>query len=145
MPILLFTILLVIFPERTFEAKYTAVNTVDYTVEKFVVYDSLKVDVTWYTSSIRETDSTPFITASGSRVRNGIIAVSHDLLNRFEYGDSLYVKNMGWFEVQDCMHHRWTNTIDIWCGSYEHAIQNGRQTKWIFWNFREKTASLLML
>ena len=57
--ILLTVILLVIFPEKVFEAEYQ----VTYEIEQVVLCDSLKVDVTWYTSSVYETDSTPFITA----------------------------------------------------------------------------------
>ena len=133
--ILLPAILLVIFPERVLEAEYR----VRYKTEKVVVCDSLKVDVTWYTSSVRETDSTPFITADGSRVRDGIIAVSRNLLDYFEYGDSLYVEELGWFEIRDCMHHRWMNAVDIWSNDREYALQKGRVQKWICWNFREET------
>ena len=107
--------------------------------KKIVLRDSLKVDVTWYTSSVRETDSTPFITADGSRVRDGIIAVSRNLQDYFAYGDSLYIEDLGWFEVRDCMHQRWINSVDIWCDDREYALQNGRVQKWMFWNFKEET------
>ncbi|MFC1692729.1 3D domain-containing protein [Candidatus Latescibacterota bacterium] len=132
---LLSVVFLVLFPERVLEKEYT----VKYKIENIVLCDSLKVDVTWYTSSVRETDLTPFITADGSRVRDGIIAVSRNLLDYFEYGDSLYVEDLGWFEVRDCMHNRWMNSVDIWCNDREYALQNGRVQKWICWNFREET------
>ncbi|MFC1528761.1 hypothetical protein ACFL5B_02510 [Candidatus Latescibacterota bacterium] len=112
---------LVIFPEKVFEAEYQ----VKYKTEKIVLCDSLKVDVTWYTSSIRETDSTPFITADGSRVRDGIIAVSKNLLEYFDFRDSLFVEDLGWFEIRDCMHQRWMNAVDIWCYDRDYALQNG--------------------
>ena len=70
--ILLPVILLILFPERVFEKEYQ----VNYIKKKVVLRDSLKVDVTWYTSSVKETDSTPFITADGSRVRDGIFVES---------------------------------------------------------------------
>ena len=133
--ILLPVVLLILFPESVFEKEYQ----VNYIKKKVVLRDSLKVDVTWYTSSVKETDSTPFITADGSKVRDGIIAVSRNLLNYFEYGDSLYVEDLGWFEVRDCMHQRWMNTVDIWCNDRDYALQNGRIQKWICWNFREET------
>lgn len=139
-PVLLFAVLLVISPVRVFEAE----NTFSYEIKKVATYDSLKVDVTWYTSSVQETDSTPFVTADGSRVKDGIIAVSHNLLAVFEYGDSLYVEDLGWFEVHDCMHQRWMNAVDIWCGDSTDARQNGRQQKWIYWNFREETIWLII-
>jgi len=132
---ILLPLLLVLFPEKVLEKEYQ----VNYIKKKVVLRDSLKVDVTWYTSSVKETDSTPFITADGSKVRDGIIAVSRNLLDYFEYGDSLYVEDFGWFEVRDCMHQRWMNTVDIWCNDREYALQNGRIQKWICWNFREET------
>ena len=133
--ILFSMLLLVLLPENVFESEYQ----MPYKIENIVLYDSLKVDVTWYTSSVIETDATPFITADGSKVREGIIAVSHDLLNEFEYGDSLYVEDLGWFEVRDCMHQRWINSVDIWCNDKMLAQQNGRVHKLIYWNFREET------
>ena len=132
--ILLSMILLVLFPEKVFEAEYQ----VKYKTEQIVLCDSLKVDVTWYTSSIRETDSTPFITADGSRVRDGIIAVSKNLLDYFEFRDSLFVEDFGWFEIRDCMNQQWMNAVDIWCYDRDYALQNGRVQKWIYWNFREE-------
>jgi len=129
--ILLPMIFLMLFPEKVFEAEYQN----KYKTEQIVLCDSLKVDVTWYTSSILETDSTPFVTADGSRVRDGFIAVSQNLLDYFEYGDSLFVENLGWFEIRDCMHHRWMNAVDIWCNDREYALNNGRVHKWIYWNF----------
>ena len=133
--ILLPVVLLVLFPERILEKEYQ----VKYIKKKVVLRDSLKVDVTWYTSSVRETDSTPFITADGSQVRDGIIAVSRNLLDYFTYGDSLYIEDLGWFEVRDCMHQRWINSVDIWCNDRDYALQNGRVQKWICWDFREET------
>ena len=132
--ILLSMILLVLFPEKVLEAEYQ----VKYKTKQIVLCDSLKVDVTWYTSSVRETDSTPFITADGSRVRDGIIAVSHDLLKHFDYGDSIYVEDLGGFEIRDCMNHRWKKAVDIWCNDKNYARQNGKVKKLIYWNFREE-------
>lgn len=133
--ILLPVVLLILFPGRVSEQEYK----VKYVKKKVILSDSLKVDVTWYTSSVRETDSTPFITADGSRVRDGIIAVSRNLLDYFTYGDSLYIEDLGWFEVRDCMHQRWINSVDIWCNDREYALQNGRVQKWMCWDFREET------
>ena len=55
-------------------------------------------------------------TASGVGCRPGICA-----MNRFEmkelgikYGDTIYVKGLGSYQVQDCTADHITNTVDIW-------------------------------
>jgi len=111
-----------------------------YNEEISVVCDSLEVDITWYTSTVEECDDTPFITADGSRVRHGIVALSRDLLEHLDYGDSLYVENIGWYEARDTMHRRWRNRIDVWCDDRSVAINNGIQQSTIKYNFREVTS-----
>jgi len=44
------------------------------------------VIITAYTPSVWETDSTPFITASGKRISESYVAVSRDLLPKFPFG-----------------------------------------------------------
>src|SRR6056297_1393369 len=72
---------------------------------------STEVWLTAYSSSPDETDSTPFITASGERVREGIVATNFLPLNSTIqipelFGDKIFV-------VKDRMHHRKTNFVDI--------------------------------
>ena len=65
-----------------------------------------------YTSRVRETDSTPFITASGSRVRWGIVAS-----NKFPMGTRLRLPDLFGsevFVVEDCMASRYKDRVDIW-------------------------------
>jgi len=131
------TLLLVLFMNA--ESGMDAERWLDYEIRTVTVCDSLKVECTWYTSSVYECDETPWITSDGSRVRHGIIALSHDLFDIFSYGDSIYVEGLGWYEIHDLMHDRWNNTVDIWCDNRLYALENGRQKKWIFWNFREET------
>lgn len=70
--------------------------------------------VTFYTPCQAETDDTPYITASGLRVRQGICAVSRDLERYgFTFGKTIYVEGLGSFEVQDRMHRRWQRRVDI--------------------------------
>jgi len=70
--------------------------------------------VTFYTPCQAETDDTPYITASGVRVRLGICAVSRDLERYgFTFGRTIYVEGLGSFEVQDRMHRRWQRRVDI--------------------------------
>lgn len=96
---------------------------------------TVKVIATGYSSSPRETDSTPFITASNTRTREGILAMSRDLLKRytpgapFAFGDRVHVPGLGDFLVEDSMNARWRNRIDIWFPSRVEALRFGiRQT-----------------
>jgi 3D (Asp-Asp-Asp) domain-containing protein len=68
--------------------------------------------VTAYSSTPEETDDTPFITASGTRVRDGIVATNELPMGTkikipAAYGDKI-------FTVEDRMHARMKNKIDIW-------------------------------
>ena len=87
--------------------------------------DSIKevVTVTTYHAVPGQTDSTPFVTASGYRINkrnpetDKIIAISRDLKDRFKFGDSVLVTNTGKYDgvyyVQDVMNKRFTKKIDI--------------------------------
>ncbi|MDH3217854.1 MAG: 3D domain-containing protein, partial [Candidatus Krumholzibacteria bacterium] len=92
---------------------------------------TVKVVATGYSSSIRETDSTPFITASNTQTRLGILAMSRDLLKRytagapFDFGDHVHVPGLGEFIVEDSMNSRWNNRIDIWFPSRMDALRFG--------------------
>lgn len=84
----------------------------------------LKVIVTAYSSSVWETQGDPFITASGIRVRDGIVA--NNLLSfgteiRLPeiFGDKVFI-------VEDRMHWRkGYYHVDIWFPSYETALAFG--------------------
>lgn len=69
--------------------------------------------VTAYSSTPEETDETPFITASGSKVREGIVAN-----NLLPFGTRVRIPEIFGdkiFEVEDRMHPRKSNYhIDIW-------------------------------
>ncbi|MEK7211385.1 MAG: hypothetical protein AAB731_02020 [Patescibacteria group bacterium] len=81
------------------------------------------VTVTAYSSTPDQTDDTPFITANGSRVRDGIIAA-----NFLRFGTKVkfpeYFGNKD-FEVQDRMHPRFPNRMDIWFPTREAALDFG--------------------
>lgn len=86
---------------------------------KFLVY------VTAYSSSVDETDSTPFITASGTETRDGVIAS-----NIFSLGTRVRVPQVFGdkvFVVEDRMHERFTNRIDIWMPSKWQALNFGKK------------------
>jgi len=88
-----------------------------------IVIESRVVLVTAYSSTPDQTDSTPFITASGSHVRDGIVAcnfLSFGTYVRFPdmYGDKVFV-------VEDRMALRNSHKIDIWFPTRSEAYQFG--------------------
>ena len=74
---------------------------------------SIPVHVTAYSPTVSQTDSTPYITASGIRVRKGIIALSWDLEKGLglKFKDIIHLKNLGTFEFQDRMNKRWKKEL----------------------------------
>ena len=81
--------------------------------------------VTGYSSSVNETDSTPFLTASGSYVRDGVAASNFlPFGTKFKlpklFGDKV-------FTVEDRMNARYngTNYVDIWFASKSDALRFG--------------------
>lgn len=104
----------------------------------------LVLEATAYTSSPRETDRTPFITATGMRTALGVVAVSRDLLRILPYGTKLRLKDLGSvygrgkgrfdalfrgriFVVADTMHPRMRKRLDIWLPDRTLALQFGRR------------------
>jgi 3D (Asp-Asp-Asp) domain-containing protein len=89
----------------------------------------IPVTVTAYSSTADQTDSTPFVTASNTRVRRGIVALSRDLLREFTpgapfgYGDRVELEGVGSFVVEDTMHPRFRQRVDIW---FPHRVQARR-------------------
>lgn len=82
--------------------------------------DSFQVQATGYSSEPRQTDSTPFITSTGARVRLGVLAVSQDLLPLLPYNTPIFV-------VADTMHPRIKRTLDFWFESRAEALRWGRR------------------
>lgn len=81
--------------------------------------------ITAYSSTPEETDNTPFITASGNYVRIGVAAANFLPFNsRFKlpelFGDQVFV-------VEDRMHERFNNRIDIWFSTKEEAKNFGKR------------------
>jgi len=94
------------------------------------VVKSMKVIITAYSSTVDQTDSTPFITASGSRVRDGIVAnnllpFGTEIRIPELYGDKIFV-------VEDRMHQRKGDYhVDIWFPEYAQAKEFGAKTIYI--------------
>ena len=85
------------------------------------------VTVTMYHPTKRQTDSTPNITADGTKIniwkasKYRYVAVSRDLLSRWggplNYGDWIVIegagKNSGVYQVRDTMNPKWVKRVDI--------------------------------
>ena len=85
------------------------------------------VTVTTYNPTRQQCDSTPNITADGTRInprkatQYRYVALSRDLISRwggpFDYGDYIVIEGTGkWdgvYQVRDTMNPKWTNRVDI--------------------------------
>ncbi|GGR55326.1 hypothetical protein GCM10008959_16170 [Deinococcus seoulensis] len=90
---------------------------------------------TAYNSVPGQTDSTPFITATGTRTRPGVVALSRDLLRTFPYGTKVMIEDLSGkytnmlkgrvFVVEDTMAARKTNSVDIWMATRTEALNWG--------------------
>ena len=86
---------------------------------------TMAVWITAYSSTPEETDDTPFTTASGSAVREGIVAT-----NLFPFGTHITIPDLFGdriFVVEDRMHRRKKNFLDIWMPSKDYALEFGIQ------------------
>lgn len=99
---------------------------------------------TAYNSLESQTDSTPFVTATGATTAFGIIAVSPDMLEAIPYGSLVRLKDLGsyrsgrgegkfqdvldtqgLFIVEDTMHPRKFEQIDVWFPHQAEALSWG--------------------
>lgn len=95
----------------------TPVRTKTVPVKEYII------TATAYSSTIDQTDDTPFITASGTSVRDGIVAANFlpfgtvfkipDL-----YGDKIFI-------VEDRMNKRYWHRVDIWFPERQMAKEFG--------------------
>lgn len=89
------------------------------------VVKTMRLYVTGYSSTPEQTDDTPFITASGKTVRDGIVATNLlPLGTKIKipefYGNKVFV-------VEDRMHPRMQDRVDIWFPSYGEAKYFGKR------------------
>ena len=101
-------------------------DTITVTVEKEIKPKKIQVTATMYEPVVTQTDSTPNITADGTRIstkyagKYRYLAVSRDLLEIVSYGDYVVIEGIngmydGVWQVKDTMHPRWTNRVDLLC------------------------------
>ena len=106
---------------------------------------SYTVTVTTYNPTKAQTDSTPDITADGTRIKPWkatsyrYVALSRDLLSRwggpFNYGDFIIIEGTGeWdgvYQVRDTMNPKWTNRVDILTTNSRFKYTNIKMYKYI--------------
>ncbi|MBI2013314.1 MAG: 3D domain-containing protein [Candidatus Colwellbacteria bacterium] len=107
-------------PESTlYDAALTGVASPGLSGAKYAV-------ITAYSSTPGQTDDTPFITASGERVRDGIVAA-----NWLPFGAEIRIPELFGnkvFIVKDRMHRRFSDRVDIWFANTKEAKKFGKQT-----------------
>jgi 3D (Asp-Asp-Asp) domain-containing protein len=82
-----------------------------------------EVWITAYASVPQETSDHPFITASGERVRDGIVAA-----NFLPFGTEIEIPSLFGdkvFTVEDRMNRKFSGRVDIWMPSVNDAIDFG--------------------
>lgn len=88
---------------------------------------------TAYRSVPEQTDNSPFITATGGRVHRDGVALSRNLLKRWggpvNYGDIVYIEDIGFKVVNDSMNKRHFNHVDIWVKTYKEEKSFHNQYK----------------
>jgi 3D (Asp-Asp-Asp) domain-containing protein len=102
-------------------------------MEKIKTLEPISVTLTTYTTSVKETDSTPNITASGFKIdtlnpmKHRIIAVSRDLKKKWKFGTKVRItgagKYNGTYYVRDVMNKRYKKRIDILIGKNHKQIK----------------------
>jgi len=97
--------------------------------KEVVVVDTITTTITGYSSTVDQTNSDPFITASGHWVRDGIVAA-----NFLPFGTQIripqYFGNKV-FVVQDRMNRRHSNRVDVWFHTRQQAINFGIKQTYI--------------
>ena len=81
------------------------------------------ITATAYSSTVDQTDNTPFITASGTYVRDGIVAA-----NFLPFGTVFKIPNLYGdkvFIVEDRMNKRYWHRVDIWFPERQMAKEFG--------------------
>lgn len=85
----------------------------------------LRVTLTGYSSTPDQTDTTPFLTAANTSVRDGVIAA-----NFLPFGTKVKIPEYSGnkvYTVEDRMHERYPLAVDIWRPSREEALAIGRK------------------
>ena len=113
--------------DKTWEENKMLRERVSELETKYTNKIAYQVTVTTYNPTVRQCDSTPNITADGTKFHTWkassyrYVALSRDLLSRwggpFNYGDYIVIEGTGdkdgVYQVRDTMNPKWTNRVDI--------------------------------
>ena len=94
--------------------------------EKTPEVKTKKVTLTAYSSTVDQTDDTPFIAASGKHVYDGMIAA-----NFLPFGTKVKIPALFGdkvFTVHDRMNRRYTERVDVWFAETQDALKFGIRT-----------------
>ncbi len=102
----------------------SSINSLPFNSEPVPKTERVRMIITAYSSTPEETDDTPFITAAGTRVREGIVAN-----NLLPFGTKIRIPELYGnkiFVVEDRMHYRKGGYhLDIWFPSQWEAKEFG--------------------
>lgn len=87
--------------------------------------------VTAYRSVINQTDSSPNYTSTGEHVCGHGVAISPDMFVKrggpLEYGDIVYIEDIGFKIVNDTTHPRLKKHFDIWVPLYKDEKEHDKR------------------
>ncbi len=98
-------------------------------LKNYKVLETIETTITGYSSTVDQTNSDPFITASGAWVRDGIVAA-----NFLPFGTKIRIPHLFQdkvFIVKDRMNKRHNNRVDIWFSTRQQAINFGIKYSYI--------------
>lgn len=101
----------------------TSLLSREVSVQKEPNVTRMTVTTTAYSSTPDQTDDTPFVTASGTQVREGVVAANFLPIGTAIRIPELYGNRV--FTVEDRMHPRKGYQVDIWFPSKAEALRFG--------------------
>lgn len=106
------------------QLKEMQTNPLSWIKKNYQVYN---LEVTAYSPSVDECDSTPFIAASGESVDDNTVAVSQNMRkDGWDFGKFIYIPDHGkFYKINDVMNKRYTERIDIFKWTKQEAKDFG--------------------
>lgn len=118
-----FVIIVLFTMGNRIEKEYVLIEVCETEIVEKLLFQQGVVTATVYNANPKQCNKDYLTTASGLKLDSlhqyphRVIAVSRDLLNQFNYGDSVFIKGTeiydGWWKVEDCMNKRYNNRIDL--------------------------------
>jgi len=105
------------------ETFFTGGNAIIASNDALIFEDIGTFKITAYSSTVEQTDDTPFIMASGNHVYSGAVATNFLPLGTLLRFPELYGNRI--FKVEDRMNKRFEDRIDIWFESKTEAKSFG--------------------